>query len=63
MNESNEFDLTSGEGSILIEIVADALPITPEVLRRPRVRPGRTTEPESTEPPSDQGPNDSGPGE
>jgi hypothetical protein len=38
MNESNEYDLTSSEGSILIEIVAQALPITPEALERDRQR-------------------------
>lgn len=38
MNESNEYDLTSGEGSILIEIVAEALPVTPDVLERDRQR-------------------------
>ena len=38
MNESNEFDLTSGDGSILIEIVAEVLPVTPVILERDRRR-------------------------
>jgi hypothetical protein len=39
MTEENDFDLTSGEGSILVEIDAELAPITPEVLQRRRVRP------------------------
>jgi hypothetical protein len=59
MNESNECDLTSGEGSILVEIVAEALPVTPDVLerdrqRRLRLRPGCQTDgdPPPVPPPS-----------
>ena len=60
MNESNPYDLTSGEGSILIEIVAEALPITPEVLRRPRVRPAGAR---FVDPPPDSSPTDPRPAE
>ena len=38
MSEQNDFDLTSGEGSMLIEIDAEFVPITPEILRRLRLR-------------------------
>jgi hypothetical protein len=38
MNEPNDFHLTSGDGSILIEITSECIPITPEVLQRPRKR-------------------------
>jgi hypothetical protein len=36
MNEPNDFHLTSGDGSILIEIVSECVPITPEIEARPR---------------------------
>ena len=38
MSEQNDFDLTSGEGSMLVEIDAEFVPITPEILRRLRLR-------------------------
>lgn len=63
MNQSNEYDLTSGEGSILIEIVSDALPITPDVLRRPRIRPNRPTAPLPADPSSEQSSEAAGAGE
>jgi hypothetical protein len=62
MNESNEYDLTSGEGSILIEIVAEALPVTPDMLERDRqrrlpLRPGYQTDGEPPPvPPADAPP-------
>ena len=37
MNEANDMDLTSGDGSILVEVVSECVPITPEMQARPRV--------------------------
>jgi hypothetical protein len=63
MNDSNHFDLTSGEGSVLVEIVSKALPITPEVLQRPRIRPDRFAPPTNRQSPVDEHRNDSHPTE
>jgi hypothetical protein len=38
MNEPNDFHLTSGDGSILVEFNSEFAPITPEDLARPRRR-------------------------
>jgi hypothetical protein len=38
MTEPNDFHLTSGDGSIFVEIIGEWAPITPEVLARPRIR-------------------------
>jgi len=38
MSDSKPEDFTNGEGSIYIEIIAQAVPITPEILARKRTR-------------------------
>ena len=39
MTEQNDFDLTSGDGSILVVIATTGpTPITPEILNRPQKR-------------------------
>jgi hypothetical protein len=39
MNEPNDFHLTSGEGSILVEITSEVVPVTPEDRPPPGTRP------------------------